>query len=193
MPRSGAPPPDAWMIVENGSSDETRHVAAEFAARTGDGRAPCEAHPSSGHCMRASRRLTHARGRRQRRRVRCRSRRTCSRSVRTGFAGIPGWHCATLEEVDGVWQQRFVTGSTVWGATRPRRSRCLRESLPRRTFQLSFGESRAVLTTRFVSTCATNSTAQPCPTGAGGRVEARDPGCAEVGPFRGSVGRESYK
>lgn len=37
---------------------------------------------------------------------------------------------SALEEVDGVWRQRFVTGSTVWGATRAYRRVCLEDVLP---------------------------------------------------------------
>jgi hypothetical protein len=42
--------------------------------------------------------------------------------------GIASGTC--FERVDGEWRQRFVTGSTVWGATRAYRSSCLRQVLP---------------------------------------------------------------
>lgn len=37
---------------------------------------------------------------------------------------------SAYERVDGVWRQRHVTGSTVWGATRAYRWRCLVDVLP---------------------------------------------------------------
>jgi hypothetical protein len=37
---------------------------------------------------------------------------------------------SALEEVDGAWVKRFVTGGTVWGATRAYRRACLEDVLP---------------------------------------------------------------
>jgi poly-beta-1,6-N-acetyl-D-glucosamine synthase len=42
-----------------------------------------------------------------------------------GIAGGSAW-----EQVNGVWRQRFVTGGTVWGATRAYRWSCLKDVLP---------------------------------------------------------------
>jgi biofilm PGA synthesis N-glycosyltransferase PgaC len=42
-----------------------------------------------------------------------------------GIASGSAW-----EMVDGVWRQRFVTGGTVWGATRAYRWACLQDVLP---------------------------------------------------------------
>jgi poly-beta-1,6-N-acetyl-D-glucosamine synthase len=42
-----------------------------------------------------------------------------------GIASGSAW-----EQRDGVWRQRFVTGGTVWGATRAYRWRCLQAVLP---------------------------------------------------------------
>jgi len=42
-----------------------------------------------------------------------------------GIASGSAW-----ESEDGVWRQRFVTGGTVWGATRAYRWACLRDVLP---------------------------------------------------------------
>jgi glycosyltransferase involved in cell wall biosynthesis len=44
---------------------------------------------------------------------------------RLGIASGSAW-----EEDDGVWRQRFVTGGTVWGATRAYRWECLQDVLP---------------------------------------------------------------
>jgi glycosyltransferase involved in cell wall biosynthesis len=42
--------------------------------------------------------------------------------------GIAGGTC--YERKDGVWRQRFVTGTTVWGGSRMYRRRCLDDILP---------------------------------------------------------------
>jgi len=42
-----------------------------------------------------------------------------------GIASGSGW-----EEIRGEWRQRHLTGSTVWGATRAYRRRCLEQLLP---------------------------------------------------------------
>jgi poly-beta-1,6-N-acetyl-D-glucosamine synthase len=42
-----------------------------------------------------------------------------------GIAGGSAW-----ELFDGAWRQRFVTGGTVWGATRAYRWKCLQDVLP---------------------------------------------------------------
>jgi glycosyltransferase involved in cell wall biosynthesis len=133
--------PDAWVIVENGSSDQTRRVAEDFAA--GHPWTTVLSTPGTDSPVRGA---------------------PIVRSLHAGFAvlepmpeivvsvdadvsfepsffedladrfsrdprlGIAGGTC--FEEVAGAWQQRFVTGSTVWGATRAYRSRCLRELLP---------------------------------------------------------------
>ena len=48
-----------------------------------------------------------------------------ARDPSLGIASGSAW-----ELDDGVWRQRFVTGGTVWGATRAYRWECLQEVLP---------------------------------------------------------------
>ena len=88
--------------------------------------------PSCEHCTPPSRRSTLT-GRRCQRRRRCdggaRLLRAPARSVRgdprLGIAGGSAW-----ERDNGVWRQRFVTGGSVWGATRAYRWQCLQDVLP---------------------------------------------------------------
>jgi glycosyltransferase involved in cell wall biosynthesis len=47
------------------------------------------------------------------------------RDPRLGIASGSAW-----EQHEGVWRQRFVTGGTVWGATRAYRWACLQDVLP---------------------------------------------------------------
>lgn len=134
-------PPDVWVIVENGSTDDTRRVAEGLAAVHDWVRVI--AVPGTQSPVRGA---------------------PIVRSLHAGFAtltpmpeiaisvdadvsfdarffeevasrfaedpqlGIAGGSCHEL--VDGAWKQRFVTGSTVWGATRAYRSACLRQLLP---------------------------------------------------------------
>jgi poly-beta-1,6-N-acetyl-D-glucosamine synthase len=48
------------------------------------------------------------------------------RDPRLGIAGGSAWE----EDGNGTWRQRFVTGGTVWGATRAYRWACLQDVLP---------------------------------------------------------------
>ena len=57
--------------------------------------------------------------------LRAAARRVCARSV----AGHRERERAGSSD-DGVWRQRFVTGGTVWGATRAYRWACLQDVLP---------------------------------------------------------------
>lgn len=133
--------PERWLIAENGSTDETPEVAATIEAESGwarllvlPGAGPRERGAPIVRALHAAlealdvttdvvvnvdadvtmepdyfERLLEE----------------FEADPRLGIASGSAW-----EEDDGVWRQRFVTGGTVWGATRAYRWACLQEVLP---------------------------------------------------------------
>jgi poly-beta-1,6-N-acetyl-D-glucosamine synthase len=133
--------PERWLIAENGSTDQTAAVAASIAAECAWARllvlpvaGPRERGAPIVRALHAAlefldtapdvvvnvdadvtmgpdyfERLVEA----------------FERDPRLGIASGSAW-----ERHEGVWRQRFVTGGTVWGATRAYRWACLQDVLP---------------------------------------------------------------
>lgn len=134
-------PPETWLVVENGSADETRLVAEGLAATRPWMRVlsvPGTSSPVRGAPI-------------------VRSLHTAfealdpvpdvvvnvdadisldpdyfekliARFADDQYLGIASGTC--LEQTGGEWRERFVTGTTVWGASRAYRWECLQDVLP---------------------------------------------------------------
>jgi poly-beta-1,6-N-acetyl-D-glucosamine synthase len=133
--------PDRWLIAENGSTDRTGDVAASIATDFGwarllvlPGAGPRERGAPIVRAFHAAMRsldvatdvvvnvdadVTMAADYFER------LLEAFERDPRLGIASGSAW-----EQHEGVWRQRFVTGGTVWGATRAYRWACLQDVLP---------------------------------------------------------------
>jgi glycosyltransferase involved in cell wall biosynthesis len=132
--------PNAWVIVENGSTDNTGTVAAELAARADwITLLPAPEHEDArgGPVARAFQRGLEALPVAPDVAVKVDAdlsfapdyfERLLAEFVRDPSLGMASGTC--YEERQGQWRQRHVTGTTVWGASRAYRWPCLREILP---------------------------------------------------------------
>lgn len=134
-------PPREWVIVENGSDDDTRAVAERLAALDPSTRAigvPMQ--PSAGRGAPIARSFQaglDALGARTDVVVNVDADVTMDpdyfERLLEAFDARPALGIASgsaWELEDGEWRQRFVTGGTVWGATRAYRRACLADVLP---------------------------------------------------------------
>lgn len=133
--------PEEWVIVESGSTDRTVQVARTIAEESGWVRLLVL--PATGPRERGAPivRSLHAGFDALERKT------DVIVSVDADVTMEPGYFERLLQEFErnpalgiasgsaweleaGAWRQRFVTGGTVWGATRAYRTDCLREVLP---------------------------------------------------------------
>ena len=133
--------PYAWVIVDTGSTDETPQIAAELAGQTPwistfalGGEAALE---RGGPIVRAFEAGVASLPERPDVVVKLDADVSFGPEYFAGLVahfeadprlGMGSGTCYELEE--GEWRQRFVTGSTVWGASRAYRSICLDDVLP---------------------------------------------------------------
>ena len=133
--------PARWLIVDNGSTDETLTIAEELAREHGWIEVltmPGTDRPvRGGAVVRAVHfgleRLSEPTEIVVNLNADSRSSPTTSRGSSRAFAADPTLGMASgsgYEEVDGEWRQRHVTGTTVWGAARAYRRACLDDVLP---------------------------------------------------------------
>jgi glycosyltransferase involved in cell wall biosynthesis len=133
--------PERWLIAENGSTDETAHVATQIAAELEWTRLLVLAEAGPRERGAPIVRALHAAldaldvttdvvvnvdaDVTMEPRYFERLLQAFEADPTLGIASGSAW-----EEDDGVWRQRFVTGGTVWGATRAYRWACLQDVLP---------------------------------------------------------------